>query len=239
MSLDPRTYYDKFSLSYNRRRGRGYHALIDELEAAAVPAGRSTRVLEAGCGTGLVMERLRAGGATRLYGIDLSEGMLRIARQERHSVAQASITALPFRDATFDVVYSFKVLAHVPNIRDALAEILRVVRPGGTAVVEFYNRRSLRGLRWRLKRALGGERTAQGQRETELFTRYDAVDQMMRYLPAGAVVESIRGVIVLTPAAAALRVPGLSALLRWAERRASASALASYAGFVILVVRRL
>jgi ubiquinone/menaquinone biosynthesis C-methylase UbiE len=239
MSVDPKAYYDKFSVTYNRRRGRGYHALIDEIQAAAVPISPSSRILEAGCGTGLVMSVLRSRGATDLVGIDLSSGMLSAARRDGERVAQASVTALPFADASFDVAYSFKVLAHVPDIRLALREMARVVRPGGTLVVEFYNRGSMRGLRWKLKKLLGGESTGTQQRETELFTRYDSLADMISYLPAGTRLETVKGAIVVTPAAAAMRIPLLSSLLTFLERRSATSALARYAGFVMLVVRRL
>jgi ubiquinone/menaquinone biosynthesis C-methylase UbiE len=239
MSIDPREYYDKFSASYDRRRTRGYHALIDELEAEAIPRGPSFRILEAGCGTGLVMERVQSGDSALPFGIDLSAGMLAVARRHGRKVAQASVTALPFPDESFDVAYSFKVLAHVPEIHKALAEMARVVRPGGTVVVEFYNRHSIRGFRWLIKNVLGGESTGERQRETELFTRYDSVHDMIGYLPANTALHSIRGAIVVTPAAVAMRVPGVAALLRWIERLVTASFLARYAGFVILVLRRL
>ena len=239
MSIDPREYYDMFSRSYNRRRGRGYHALIDELEADAIPRNPSLRILEAGCGTGLIMERVRSRGSTHLFGIDLSAGMLGMARQRGGRVVQASVTALPFSDASFDVACSFKVLAHVPDIRKALSEMARVVRPGGTIVVEFYNRQSIRGLRWWLKNLVGGESTGERQRETELFTRYDSVSNMVGYLPTSTKLYAIRGAIVVTPAAVAMRVPGAAAVLRWIERFVTASFLARYAGFVILVVRRM
>ena len=239
MSVDPREYYDKFSASYNHRRGRGYHALIDELEAEAIPHGGSLRILEAGCGTGLVMERVRVRGCRNLFGIDLSAAMLAAARRNGNSVAQASVTALPFADASFDVAYAFKVLAHVHDIRAAIAEIARVVRPGGTVIVELYNRHSLRGVRWRLKHLFGGEFTGEGQRETELFTRYDSVAEMTAYLPPITTLHAIRGAIIVTPAAAAMRIPGIAALLRWTERLVTASFLARHAGFVILVARRL
>jgi len=239
MSIDPREYYDQFSASYNLRRSHGYHALVDAIEADAVPIGSTLRILEAGCGTGLVMQRLRSRGASDLFGIDLSAGMLGIARQHGSRVAQASVTALPFRDASFDVAYSFKVLAHVPDIEAALAEMARVVRPGGTVIVEFYNRHSLRGIRWLLKKVFGGEYTGTQQRETELFTRYDSVREMVGYLPVNTSVAAIRGAIVVTPAAAAMRVPGLGGILGRIELLLATSFLARYAGFVIVVGRRL
>jgi ubiquinone/menaquinone biosynthesis C-methylase UbiE len=228
MKADPRSYYDAFSASYNQRRSYGYHALLDDIESQAVPLRASDRVLEAGCGTGLVMERLRQRGATRLVGVDLSGGMLAVARQQGCVVAQGSVTALPFHDAAFDVAYSFKVLAHVPDIRAAIGEMARVVRPGGLVVVELYNRRSLRGLRWRLKSLVGGERTASNQRETELFTRYDTLEQAAAYLPGNTRLEAVHGAIVVTPAAVILRLPIVLARSRFAR----------FAGFPILILRR-
>ena len=238
MTADPRTYYDAFSTSYNRRRSYGYHALLDEIESQAVPVRPSDRILEAGCGTGLVMMRLRERGATHVTGVDLSGGMLAFARQQGCVVAQGSVTALPFPDATFDVAYSFKVLAHVPDIRGAIAEMARVVRPGGIVVVELYNRRSLRGLRWQLKTMLGGERTGTDQRETELFTRYDTIEDARAYLPPTTRLDAITGAIIVTPVAIVHRVPVLGQMLGWLERRLSRSPLARFAGFPILILRR-
>src|SRR3954471_24457885 len=79
-----RTYYDEFSKSYERHRrpndADGYHALVDDLEidlCARYGTGRD--ILECGCGTGLILERL-AELARRAVGIDLSPGMLELAR---------------------------------------------------------------------------------------------------------------------------------------------------------------
>src|SRR5205085_2094425 len=58
-------------------------------------------------------------------------------------VEQADATRLPFRPASFDVVYSHGVLHHIPDIGAAVAEVYRVLRPGGRAVVMLYHRRSL------------------------------------------------------------------------------------------------
>ena len=237
--MEPRKYYDNFSVTYDDRRSRGYHALIDELEAGSIPSGSGLRILEAGCGTGLVLDRLRARGGQRLFGIDLSGGMLSRARRNQHAVGQASVTALPFPSETFDVAYSFKVLAHVPDIKGALAEMARVVRPGGWVIAEFYNRQSLRGLRWYAKKMFGGEKTSAAQRETQLFTRYDTPAEMASYLPPTLSLESVRGVVVITPAAVVLDVPLLGPLLSAAERRLTAGQLARFGGFAILVARRL
>lgn len=51
--------------------------------------------------------------------------------------------SMPFQNATFDVVYSFGVLHHTPNTERAFAEIHRVLRPGGTAIIGLYHRNSI------------------------------------------------------------------------------------------------
>ena len=75
-------------------------------------------------------------------------------------------------------------------------------------------------------------------RETELFTRYDSVEDMASYLPSGTTLEAIRGAVIFAPAAVAFKVPVLATLLTWLERAGTASWAARYAGFVMLVARR-
>ncbi len=129
------------STRFHRRPNRpdGYHALIDDLEVDLRSALRARGdVLECGAGTGLLLERI-AGFARSARGIDMSPRMLERARARDLDVTEASVTEIPFADASFDVTCSFKVLAHVPEIGRALAEMARVTRPGGAVIAEFYN----------------------------------------------------------------------------------------------------
>ena len=154
---DNTSYYDAFSADYDRGRDRGYHKLIDDQAAALVRrVGVDKHALEVGCGTGLIMARV-AEFAASVRGVDISPGMLEHARRRGLDVCEGSATRLPFADASFDVVYSFKVLAHVAAIDAALAEMRRVTRPGGHLVFDAYNRDSLRYL---IKRAWGPRRTS-------------------------------------------------------------------------------
>ncbi len=231
-----REYYDEFSAGYERERGRGYHALIDDLEVELASRYASGgRILEAGAGTGLVLRRL-APVARQAFGIDLSAGMLRLARERRLNVAQASVDVLPFGDETFDAVLSFKVLAHVPEIEAALRELARVTRRGGHLVLEFYNRHSLRTLIKHLKRP-----TTIGQtfNDEDVHTRFDSLAQIRGYLPPGLTLVGIRGVRVLTPVAKVHDLPLLSSLFAAAERfAADAPGLRRLGGFLIVVLRR-
>jgi len=232
---ESRSYYDDFSAGYERGRGRGYHALIDELEVSVVAplcAGRD--VLEVGCGTGLILERLRD-VARLVAGVDLSPGMLRRAHRRGLSVALGSATDIPFADASFDVVCSFKVLPHVPDVGRAIGECARVTRPGGTLALEFYNPWSLRYL---AKRIAGPQPISDGRTEADVYTRWDSPRAIRRLLPPGVVLQDLRGVRVVTPAAFVHRIPIVASALRHAERAAVDSPLRMLGGFLVAVMRR-
>ena len=134
-------YYDEFSTTYERHRHDGYHAFIDELTTDLVRqyVTPSTQLLEAGCGTGLILNRL-VPHAKVAVGVDLSSGMLRHAAARNLQVVQGSVTDLPFADRSFDLVCSFKVLAHVEQIQQAMHELSRVLRPGGYLLTDALGR---------------------------------------------------------------------------------------------------
>jgi ubiquinone/menaquinone biosynthesis C-methylase UbiE len=233
--LANRDYYDEFSHGYERERGRGYHQLIDDLEVdLALRYARGARVLEAGCGTGLILEQLRP-HVRELYGLDLSAGMLGHAARRGHRVVQASITEIPFPDGYFDVVCSFKVLAHVERIEAAMTEMFRVIRPGGHLVVEFYNPTSLRGLikRWKAPTAISA-----AAHDEHVYTRYDSLKRVRTFLPPGHRIVDLRGVRVVTPAAQVFQTP-LGRLFRFLEWKAcDAPLLRRLGGFLVVVARK-
>ena len=94
--------------------------------------------LEIGSGSGAMAEALlRRYPALRLTATDFDPLMVSAAEKrlksygERVSVAQADATTLPFNDGAFDVALTFLMLHHVGRWEEALAELVRVVRPGG------------------------------------------------------------------------------------------------------------
>ena len=233
--IDPKTYYDAFSNSYERIRHKGYHAFIDDLQAELVrPYVQKKQVLEVGCGTGLILQRI-APAAREATGIDLSPGMLALARERGLNVVEGSATALPFADESFDVAYSFKVLSHVPDLKTALAEMARVTRPGGHVFIELYNKHSLR----RLARLVRGGRTiARGVEENRVFYRFYSIPEMMRHLPDSLALERRYGVRIFTLLPGMIGWPVIGPVLRWFERRASRGFLARWGGFLILHCRK-
>jgi ubiquinone/menaquinone biosynthesis C-methylase UbiE len=229
-------YYDRFSETYERERHHGYHRLIDRLELELVERYGSGRdVLEAGCGTGLLL-REAAGFARSAVGVDLSRGMLQRARERGLRVVQGSLTDLPVPAGSVDLAYSMKVLPHVPPIREAVAELARVVRPGGHLLLEFYNPWSLRYL---AKRLGGPAPITDGTTDRDVFTRYDTVDQAGAYLGPELELVTVRGVRIVTPTSSVFRVPALGRLFAEVERLAcDVPGLRNLGGFLVLVARK-
>ena len=230
-----KAYYDDFSGWYERERGRGYHALIDDIEVGlAEPFARGGDILELGCGTGLILSRL-APSARSAFGLDISPGMIARARDRGLDVALGSVTHLPFADDSFDLVYSFKVLAHVPDIGRALAEAARVTRPGGHMLLEFYNPWSLRYL---AKRLAGPQPISDGRTEADMYTRWDSPLVIPRLLPPGVELVGYRGVRVVTPAAFVHRIPFVGSAIAKIEERAVSSPLRYFGGFLVAVLEK-
>ncbi len=234
--LDNRAYYDEFAAWYERERHLPYHRMLDELELELVARyGRGKDLLEVGCGTGLVLERARAIGRSAI-GVDLSRGMLEQARARGLVVAQGTATQLPIATASVDVAFCFKVLAHVAAPELALAEMARVVRPGGWVLAELYNPRSLRTLVKRLKSPTPISATTD---DGAVLTRYDDAAAIRRMLPPELAWKATRGIRIVTPVAAVHRVPVVGALVRQAERAlADLPWAAGFGGFLVVCAQR-
>jgi len=110
--------------------------LIAQVEGAlGTPSSRrrAPRLLDAGCGTGMNLSAL-AGRGWEVFGVDASPRALAFAkRRGAFPLRRARIQSLPFPDASFDLVYSMDVVYMLdrPELEAALAELRRVLRPGG------------------------------------------------------------------------------------------------------------
>lgn len=120
----------------------GYRLLAGRLVLPWVLAGLrpAGRVLEIGAGSGAMAQallRAAPAGRLRIVATDYDPVMVAAAAaalapyRERAQVQRADAAALPFADASFDAVLSFAMLHHVGGWERALAEALRVLRPGG------------------------------------------------------------------------------------------------------------
>jgi SAM-dependent methyltransferase len=106
-------------------------------------AGRD--VLEVGCGAGVDLARFARGGA-RVTGVDLAQSAIDLARanfEQQHlqgTFHRADGEQLPLPDNAFDLVYAHGVVQYTANPRKLVEEAHRVLRPGGEAIFQVYNR---------------------------------------------------------------------------------------------------
>ena len=123
----------------------GFRAFVEPLVRQAT-AGASARILDCGCGTGANVAWLGRFGRT--YGFDLSQTGVRFGRDAgRTTLVRASVTAVPFPSAAFDLVTSFDVLYSLDESQEhaALNEMFRVLKPGGFAIINVAALEILRG----------------------------------------------------------------------------------------------
>jgi len=105
------------------------------IAADAVRAERPERILEVGCGTGGFAARLASDNPEAdLIATDQSTRFVELTAARGLVARQADIQDLPFDDASYDVVAAMWMLYHVPDLDRGLAEVRRVLRPGGLFV---------------------------------------------------------------------------------------------------------
>ena len=117
------------SFTYSRMR------LEQALEAHLPRSAAGLRALDVGCGTGHHLRALSERGF-EVAGVDGSQEMLDAARVENPAadLRMADVAALPFDDASFDLILCVEVLRYLDDPRRCIAEILRVLRPGGVCL---------------------------------------------------------------------------------------------------------
>lgn len=197
--------------AYRRWRASRLGTITDALEEALLlkligsPAG--LRILDAGCGDGALATAL-AGRGGNMTGVDADPHTLAAARARAETMGLAlafvegDIRALPFPDASFDVVVAVTVLCFVPQAEQAVLEMARVLRPGGCLVIGELGRWNL----WAAKRRIKGWFGSATWRSAKFRTAH-ALERLVR--SAGLDVTATRGTIFFPPcgSAAALLAP--------------------------------
>ena len=115
------------------------------------------RILDAGCGLGLYLHRFRD-FSDQVYGVEIDLDRAREASLTLPGIVQASAECLPYRESSFDVVFSHEVLEHVQDDVAAVREAHRVLKGGGHLVVFVPNRFypfETHGVYWRGKYRFG------------------------------------------------------------------------------------
>lgn len=155
------TYDEKWSISFDERcidyaRGRFDAVAADQ----PLPYERA---MELGCGTGFfLLNLMQSGVATKGSVTDLSPGMVKVALRNAENLGLdvdgrvADAERIPYDDNTFDLVVGHAVLHHIPDVEQALSEVLRVLKPGGrfvfagepSTIGDFYARWMSRATWW-------------------------------------------------------------------------------------------
>jgi ubiquinone/menaquinone biosynthesis C-methylase UbiE len=140
--LDARVFDERVLRLTRGRDGRPFSRFVD-FDATA---GRD--VLELGCGSGFASQLFAEAGAN-VTAVDLTDWAVSTTRARFEAfgldgrIEQGDGEELRFPDESFDLVFSWGVIHHSSDMRKALAELIRVCRPGGSIVLMVYHRRSL------------------------------------------------------------------------------------------------
>jgi len=218
-------YYNKYGTWYDTERIAGYYEMINKKEIEIVEKyGRNKDVLEIGCGTGIILNEVNK-FAREANGIDLSPGMLERAKEKGLKVQVANAKSIPFDDNIFDVVYSFKVLAHIPEIKDVIRETTRVVKNDGTLVLEFYNPYSMKMLtNWVYNLV----------KKRDVYIRYDSIGKIKTYLPDDWELVGYHGIKIL----ALGKKLSASKFFLALERILTSSFMKMFGGYIVVVIKR-
>lgn len=147
LPMEPQEYLKLFTLEHKLWWFLGMRRISRTLLDRYVPrTAKEPWILDAGCGTGGMLETLRFYGPT--FGMDASPQALRFASTRGPtSLAQGDVCRLPFASESFDLVTSFDVIYHnkVPRDETALLEMARVLRPHGLMLLRVPAFNLLRG----------------------------------------------------------------------------------------------
>lgn len=112
-----------------------------------------TKILDMGCASGLLLQRIRVTYNCPGTGIDVSEVLIKKAQQEdpTNTYLIADASKLPFDDNTFDLITSFDNLEHIKEYKEVIKEMVRVLKPGGKILLNTINKHNRFTIDWVLE----------------------------------------------------------------------------------------
>lgn len=130
-------------------QGREYEDLAERIAIRHMLPPRGGCLLEIGTGFGRLVDLYQ--GYERIVLLDYSRSMLRQAQErlgqgKKYTYVAANLYDMPLVDRLVDAVCMVRVIHHVADVADALRQIHRVLRPGGTFVLEYANKRNLKSM---------------------------------------------------------------------------------------------
>ena len=139
-------YSDQWLASAEHRIGSDYYTKDHNIDTLMALAGtEGSKVLECGIGTGEFFAIELARGGKSLYGIDFSEVLLKNCRERFTKngfsirLGMADVQKIPFKDGVFSATYAIGVMPYIHNLEQAVREMLRVTKSGGTVVFDMMN----------------------------------------------------------------------------------------------------
>jgi ubiquinone/menaquinone biosynthesis C-methylase UbiE len=129
--FDPSTEGGRLIESEHRARYRWASRLV-----------KDKSVLDCACGTGYGLEMYAKAGATTITGVDIDAGAVELAQSRYGStvtVKQGDLRKLPVEDDSFDIVTCFETIEHIDGAEKGIAELRRVLKPGGFLVISSPN----------------------------------------------------------------------------------------------------
>jgi len=198
---------------------------------------KNKKVLEIGVGVGTDHLELAKAGAI-LTGIDITPKSIELTKKnlELHGYKSNLLVAdaenLPFEDNSFDVVYSFGVLHHVPDTQKAIHEVYRVLKPNDKAIIALYHKYSLFWMKvilWEMVLKGGFLRTTINQRLSEIEIGGEETKPLVKFFTkkqTRCLFRKFKRVKIIT------RHAGLSTSGRWCDKILNAKPIRGFFEFL-------
>lgn len=164
-SLQKREIHDGWEKAYRTPENEKFYNLAFDYIAKYLDAPKDSLILDAGCGNCSHSIHLEKRGY-KVQGIDYSEAILESAREningrrlgDRIKVQREDILSLSFGNETFNYIFCWGVLMHIPDVEKAIAELARILKQGGMLIIEEGNMNSLQSIVLNIIRFLTGKK---------------------------------------------------------------------------------